>query len=163
MPSLSSIARGVFCPCSCNQICDWLPCAQRTMLEMSRIISMLTGSELLAKVKELGDASKSDLVRSCGYVSAKKDGSERLNFTAFYEALLDAKGVSLGTDAGVKGRGKGGRKLSYVATVQGNGNLLVGKAYTAMLDLKPGDEFEIKIGRKQIQLIPAGAVGGEED
>jgi len=133
------------------------------MLEMHCLISMLTGSDLLAKVKELGDASKSDLVRSCGYVSAKKDGSERLNFTAFYEALLDAKGVSLGIDAGGKGRGKGGRKLSYTATVQGNGNLLVGKAYTAMLDLKPGDEFEIKIGRKQIQLIPAGSVGGEED
>jgi hypothetical protein len=30
---------------------------------------MLTGSELLAKVKELGDVSKSDLVRSCGYGS----------------------------------------------------------------------------------------------
>ena len=30
---------------------------------------MLTGSELLAKVKELGDVSKSDLVRACGYVS----------------------------------------------------------------------------------------------
>jgi len=72
---------------------------------------MLTGSELLAKVKELGDASKSDLVRSCGYVSTKKDGGERLNFTAFYEALLEAKGLSLGND-GV-GRGKGGRKLSY--------------------------------------------------
>ena len=28
---------------------------------------MLTGSDLLAKVKELGDVSKSDLVRSCGY------------------------------------------------------------------------------------------------
>ncbi|MEY2643849.1 MAG: hypothetical protein RLZZ611_498 [Cyanobacteriota bacterium] len=133
------------------------------MLEMPRMISMLTGSELLAKVKELGDASKSDLVRGCGYVSTKKDGSERLNFTAFYEALLDAKGVSLGLDAGGKGRGKGGRKLSYVATVQGNGNLLVGKAYTAMLDLNPGDEFEIKIGRKQIQLIPAGAGSVEED
>ena len=145
------------------QIRHWLIGAQRTMLGMPCLISMLTGSELLAKVKELGDASKSDLVRSCGYVSAKKDGSERLNFTAFYEALLDAKGVSLGADAGGKGRGKGGRKLSYVATVQGNGNLLVGKAYTAMLDLKPGDEFEIKIGRKQIQLIPAGALGGEED
>jgi hypothetical protein len=133
------------------------------MLETPRMISMLTGSELLAKVKELGDASKSDLVRGCGYVSTKKDGSERLNFTAFYEALLDAKGVSLGLDAGGKGRGKGGRKLSYVATVQGNGNLLVGKAYTAMLDLNPGDEFEIKIGRKQIQLIPAGAGSVEED
>ncbi|MEB3331672.1 MAG: AbrB family transcriptional regulator, partial [Synechococcaceae cyanobacterium] len=27
---------------------------------------MLTGPDLLAKVKELGDVSKSDLVRSCG-------------------------------------------------------------------------------------------------
>jgi hypothetical protein len=122
---------------------------------------MLTGSELLAKVKELGDVSKSDLVRSCGYVSSKKDGSERLNFTAFYEALLEAKGVSLG-DSGGKGKGKGGRKLSYTATVQGNGNLLVGKAYTAMLDLQPGDEFEIKLGRKQIKLIPSGGSDEEE-
>ena len=52
---------------------------------------MLSGSDLLAKVKELGDVSKSDLVRACGYVSTKKNGSERLNFTAFYEALLEAK------------------------------------------------------------------------
>ena len=116
---------------------------------------MLTGSELLAKVKELGDVSKSELVRECGYVSTKKDGTERLNFTAFYEALLGAKGVSLGADTA--GRGKGGRSLSYVATVQGNGNLLVGNAYTAVLDLLPGDEFEIKLGRKQIKLIPLGS------
>jgi hypothetical protein len=62
----------------------------------------LTGSELLAKVKELGDVSKSDLVRAAGYVSTKKDDSERLNFTAFYEALLEAKGVSLGDGNGKK-------------------------------------------------------------
>ena len=66
--------------------------------------TMLTGSELLAKVKELGEASKSDLVRAAGYVSTKKDGTERLNFTAFYEALLEAKGVSLGDGVG-KGKG----------------------------------------------------------
>lgn len=120
---------------------------------------MLSGSDLLAKVKELGDVSKSDLVRACGYVSAKKDGSERLNFTAFYEALLEAKGLSFGATGGA-GSGAGGRKLSYVATVQGNGNLLVGKAYTALLGLQPGAEFEIKLGRKQIKLIP---VGGEEE
>lgn len=119
-------------------------------------LPMLTGSELLAKVKELGDVSKSELVRSCGYVSSKKDGTERLNFTAFYEALLEAKGVSLG-EGSDKGRGKGGRSLSYVAKVQFNGNLLVGKAYTAQLGLEPGDEFEIKLGRKQIQLIPVGS------
>jgi hypothetical protein len=120
---------------------------------------MLTGADLLARLKELGDVSKSDLVRGCGYVSTKKDGGERLNFTAFYEALLEAKGLNLG-EGGGKAVGKGGRKLSYVATVQGNGNLLVGKAYTALLDLKPGDEFEIKLGRKQIRLVPAG---GEEE
>jgi hypothetical protein len=121
---------------------------------------MLTGSELLAKVKELGDVSKSDLVRSAGYVSTKKDGTERLNFTAFYEALLEAKGVSFG-DGGSGGKGRPGRSLSFNTKIQFNGNLLVGKAYTAQLGLKPGDEFEIKLGRKQIQLIPLGAT--EED
>jgi hypothetical protein len=68
--------------------------------------------------------------------------------------------MSLGTGAG-GGRGKAGRSLSYVAKVQFNGNLLVGKAYTAQLGLEPGDEFEIKLGRKQIKLIPLGAA--EED
>jgi hypothetical protein len=123
---------------------------------------MLTGPELLAKFKELGDVSKSDLVRECGYVSTKKDGGERLNFTAFYEALLGAKGVNLGTDSSGRGTGKGGRKLGYSTKIQFNGNLLIGKAYTAMLDLQPGDEFEIKLGRKQIKLIPIGGADEEE-
>ncbi len=116
---------------------------------------MLTGKDLLAKVKDLGDVSKSDLVKACGYVSTKKGGGERLNFTAFYEALLEAKGVNLAAESAA-GIGKGGRKLSYVATVQGNGNLLIGKAYTALLDLKPGDNFEIKMGRKGFRLVPEG-------
>ena len=121
---------------------------------------MLTGSELLARVKELGDVSKTDLAKGCGYVSTKKDGGESVNFTAFYEALLEAKGVSLAT-GGSAGIGKGGRKLSYIAKVQGNGNLLIGKAHTAMLDLNPGDEYTIKLGRKAIRLIPVG--GSEEE
>ena len=118
---------------------------------------MLTGTDLLTKVKELGDVSKTELATQCGYVSKKKDGSDRVNFTAFYEALLGAKGVELGGNASV---GVGGRKLSYIAKVQGNGNLLVGKAYTAMLGLEPGAEFEIKLGKKAIRLIP---VGGSDD
>jgi hypothetical protein len=117
---------------------------------------MLTGPELLAKVKELGDASKSELVRACGYVSSKKDGSERLNFTAFYEALLEAKGMDLG--GGARGRGQAGRKLSYFTKVQFNGNLMVGSAYTAQLGLQPGDQFEIRLGRRQITLDPIGRV-----
>ena len=110
--------------------------------------SQLVGPELLAKVKELGDINKSDLVRACGYVSTKKDGSERLNFTAFYEALLEAKGLDLGSG----NTQKTGRSLSFQTKVQFNGNLMIGKAYTALMDLQPGDAFEIKLGRKNITL-----------
>jgi hypothetical protein len=130
------------------------------MQEWITCLVMLTGSDLLAKVKELGDASKSELVRQCGYVTSKKDGSERLNFTAFYEALLEAKGMNLGD--GGKGRSKPGRDLTYMAKVHFNGNLMIGKAYTDQLGLQPGDEFEIKLGRKQIQLLPLGSTEQED-
>lgn len=116
---------------------------------------MLRGPELLSRVKELGSMPKSDVVRACGYVSPRKDGSQRLNYTAFYEALLEAKGMSFG-GAGESASRKAsvGRKLSYIAKVHFNGNLLVGKAYTSVLGLKPGDEFDIKLERKGIRLIP---------
>ena len=55
---------------------------------------MLTGTELLDKVKEVGDVSKTELAKACGYVINKKDGSEQVKFTQFYEALLEAKGIS---------------------------------------------------------------------
>ena len=93
------------------------------------------------------------------YVITKKDGQERFNFTSFYEALLEAKGINLSTN----GECKPGRKLSYVATVQSNGNLLIVKAYTALLDLQVGDEFEINLGRKQIRLVPAGDIEDDND
>jgi|688.fasta_scaffold22649_12 hypothetical protein len=115
---------------------------------------MLTGTELLTKVKELGDASKTELVRATGYVSTKEDGTERLNFTAFYEALLEARGIHLGP---ARGDGTPGRKLSYTTHVLFNGNLLVGKAYTALLGLEPGDLFQIQLGRRQIKLLPLDA------
>lgn len=105
---------------------------------------MLKGSELLAKVKELGAVSKSDMVRACGYTT-----NDRLNFTAFYEALLQAKGVEF--DAAKKP----GRKLPYRAKVQFNGGLQVGEAYLKQMGATPGDEFDIKVGRNQITLTAA--------
>jgi hypothetical protein len=105
---------------------------------------MLSGSELLAKVKELGDANKTDIVRACGYV---KD--DKVCFTAFYEALLEAKGISLATTGK-----KAGRKLSYKTKVQFNGNLMVGSAYITEA-FKPGDEFEIKVSRNSVTLTAA--------
>jgi hypothetical protein len=38
---------------------------------------------------------------SAGYVSTKKDGTERLNFTAFYEALLEARASGRAAKAAV--------------------------------------------------------------
>jgi hypothetical protein len=105
---------------------------------------MLTGSELLAKVKELGDLNKSDLVRECGYIKG-----EKLCFTQFYEALLEAKGIELSPTK------KLGRKLSHKAKVQFNGNLMVGSAYIEQMGFKPGDAFEIKINRNTITLTAA--------
>jgi len=106
----------------------------------------LIGSELIAKVKELDHLSKTEIAIACGYTSKMKDGSHRVHFVAFYTAVLDSKGITLGPH----------RKLSYIATVKGNGNLVIGKAYTAMMDLDPGDEFKIKLGKTDIQLVRVG-------
>jgi hypothetical protein len=38
----------------------------------------------------------------------------------------------------------------------------VGKACTAQLDLRSGDEFEIKLGRKRIRPVPVGGADEEE-
>ena len=65
-------------------------------------------------------------------------------------------------DGGSKGRGKAGRKLSYTVKVQFNANLLVGEAYTAQLDLRAGNEFEIKLGCRQITLVPLGVSADAE-
>ena len=51
--------------------------------------------------------------------------------------------------------------MGFITKIPFNGNVPMGKAYTAMLDLRPGDEFEIKLGRKQIRLVHAG--GADEE
>jgi hypothetical protein len=114
----------------------------------------LTGAELIAKVDSLPEASKavkfslSDLVRAAGYVSTKKDGTERLNFTAFYEALLKARGQKLpaGSDTPAP------RQLSYQTTVLSHGGVLVGNAYLRGLGLKPGQKAQILVGDDQVVL-----------
>ena len=63
----------------------------------SHLVAPLTGDELLAKLQELGELSKSELCRECGYVytERREDGTERLAFTDFFMAILDAKGETL--------------------------------------------------------------------
>ena len=116
----------------------------------------LTGPELLAKVNELTSkgVSKKDTAIVCGYVKYKRNGEIVPSFTEFYEQVLIARGVYFGLNSPI---GKEGRKLSYRAIVGSTGNLIIGKAYTALMNLEHGDEFEIKLTKSGILLIPLGS------
>ena len=121
----------------------------------------LTGEELIKKVKELGNLSKAEKTRECGYYTVTKEGVERVNMMKFFNALIDAEGIDL--DSKQNGNGRGGRSASYRISVQNNGNLLIGAAYTKQMDLKPGDEFEISLGRKHIHLRQVESSQKEEE
>ena len=113
-------------------------------------IDPLEGEALINKVKELENLSKEEKARACGYYTVTKNGVERVNMMKVLNALIDAEGIEL--DSKVNGNGRGGRSASYRISVQSNGNLLIGSAYTKQMGLQPGDEFEITLGRKHIHL-----------
>ena len=52
---------------------------------------MLSGNQLINTVQSLPDADIKELARTCGYISTRKDGTQKLNFNDFYVALLTAK------------------------------------------------------------------------
>jgi AbrB-like transcriptional regulator len=116
----------------------------------------LTGDPLLKKVKELENLSKEEKAKACGYFTVTKNGTERVSMMKFLNALVDAEGIQL-DGKGKNGNGRGGRSASYRISVQSNGNLLIGSAYTKQMDLAPGDEFEISLGRKHIHLKQVSA------
>jgi len=75
-------------------------------------------------------------------------------------AVLVAKGMGMdGETTSVRG----GRSASYRIQVQKNGNLLVGAAYTREMNLEPGQEFDISLGRKYIKLVKVGKFGEVEE
>ncbi|MBZ8183029.1 MAG: AbrB family transcriptional regulator [Oscillatoria sp. PMC 1051.18] len=120
----------------------------------------LTGEALVRKVKDLGNLSKEEKARECGYYTVTKNGIERVNMMKFLNALIDAEGIEL--DSTSNGNGRGGRSASYKISVQSNHNLLIGSAYTRKMGLKPGDEFEITLGRKHIHLKQINADDDDE-
>jgi hypothetical protein len=117
-----------------------------------RKIEPLTGEALLKKVKELDNLSPDEKARTCGYYSITKTGAERVSMMKFLKALIEAEGRIKLDNKSKNGNGRGGRSASYRISVQSNGNLLIGAAYTKQMELNPGDEFEISLGRKHIHL-----------
>jgi len=110
----------------------------------------LTGKALLQKIKELSHLPRREKARLCGYYTASKDDQVRVNLSEFMEAVLSASGTPIGTDSAKDGRG---REPTYRVSVHKNGQIVIGSTYTEKMGLEPGDEFEIKLGYKHIQLI----------
>jgi len=103
----------------------------------------------MEKARELGDVDVKEKAKACGYVTQTKNGQERINLMQFYNAMLKATDVNL--DANEVG-GSRGRAPTYRVSVHKNGNLLIGATYTQEMGLTPGDEFEIKLGHRNIKL-----------
>jgi hypothetical protein len=120
----------------------------------------LTGKALLQKVKELSHLSRRETAKRCGYYTATKNGLTRVNLTEFYEAIMEARGIPLSPDSGKDGRG---REPTYRVSVHKNGQIVIGSTYTAEMGLKPGDEFEIKLGYKHIHLIQTSGGSDKDD
>lgn len=109
----------------------------------------LTGKALLQKVKELSHLPRRETAKRCGYYTLTKNNQTRVNLTDFYDAVLAAKGVPLNPEGTKDGRG---REPTYRVSVHQNGQIVIGSTYTKAMNLKPGDEFEIKLGYKHIHL-----------
>jgi hypothetical protein len=118
----------------------------------------LTGEELLQKLKQLENVSREEKAKACGYFTLTKNGLERVNIMKFQNALIDAADI---LPTGKQGGSRGGRSASYRISVQSNGNLLIGAAYTKQMDLHAGDEFLITLGRKHIKLKQVDMEEGE--
>ena len=107
----------------------------------------LTGSELLAKIHELGEAPRDQVAITCGYVTDKGKPA----YTAFYEALMQAKGVALAPPSTAKAKGRG-KAPSYEVTVNKQGVAPVGGAYTSLLGWNNGDKLRITVDGGRISL-----------
>ena len=119
---------------------------------------MLEGKALLDKARSLSNRPEDQIARACGYVGP----SGRVLKKSFYRALVLAKGYKLPQGVGESGTGNG-RQADFRTRVHGNGNLLIGQAYTRRMGLAPGQEFRIELHEDtgSIWLLPLEEGNGE--
>ena len=119
---------------------------------------MLEGKSLLDKARSLSSQPEDQIARACGYVSP----TGRVLKKSFYRALVAAKGYTL-PSATTSSGGSRGRQAEFRTRVHGNGNLLIGQAYTRRMGLEPGQEFRIELHHEtgSIWLMPMGGDGAD--
>jgi AbrB-like transcriptional regulator len=114
--------------------------------------SPLQGEALLERVRELEDLSKEEKALECGYYRLNNNGSKRVSLVRFMNALVDAEGIDLDGHCPDEFTRRE-RTASFRIRVQTNGILSISSVYTKKLNLNPGDEFELELGRNHIKLI----------
>lgn len=120
----------------------------------------LTGQALLDHVASMPeDSPREEIIRLAGYTKKVKDGSVRVMYAQFMEALLEAQGTKLGVKNAPSPGARMGHPLSYITRVHFNGNIMVGKAYVSMLDEhEKGKEFKVVVNPESnpggINLVP---------
>jgi hypothetical protein len=125
---------------------------------------VLTGPDLLAKVRDLGQQPRDVIAIACGYT--RKDGKPA--FTAFFEALNAAHGLTLPPVSTAKP--KKGKPLAWNVAVSKTGVIPVSAGYSAFLGLQPGDRVAIDhdvvgdsiILRKAPSVLPEAATSPVE-
>ncbi|MFM8525264.1 MAG: AbrB family transcriptional regulator [Cyanobacteriota bacterium] len=111
---------------------------------------MLQGKALLDRARSLSNRPEDQIARACGYVGP----SGRVLKKSFYRALVEARGYTL--PSSVAHVAAKGRQADFRTRVHGNGNLLIGHAYTRRMGLEPGQEFRIELHHEtgSIWLLP---------
>ena len=118
----------------------------------------LTGKPLLEQIASQKHLEKRDVAIACGYCTTNKAGQTRPSMTNFYDAVLEAKGITLGqslTD------GKQGKSVRYIAKVQKTGSLVIGAAYLRELNADSGATFSIKVTPTGLKLTLISEVSEE--
>lgn len=117
---------------------------------------MLQGKALLDRARSLSNRPEDQIARACGYVGP----SGRVLKKSFYRALVEARGYTLPSSV-ASAAGKG-RQADFRTRVHGNGNLLIGHAYTRRMGLEPGQEFRIEVHHEtgSIWLLPMESGSG---
>lgn len=125
---------------------------------------MLVGKELLDKARSLSDRSEKEIALGCGYVGPSGRVLQKSFCRALVEAKAEEQGWTLPKSSGHSG-GARGRQAEFRTRVHGNGNLLIGHAYTRRLGLEPGQEFRIELHRDSgaIWLLPLDETTDQAD
>jgi bifunctional DNA-binding transcriptional regulator/antitoxin component of YhaV-PrlF toxin-antitoxin module len=123
---------------------------------------MLVGKELLDKARSLSDRPEKEIALGCGYVGPSGRVLQKSFCRALVEAKAEEQGWTLPKSSGQSG-GARGRQAEFRTRVHGNGNLLIGHAYTRRLGLEPGQEFKIELHRDSgaIWLLPLEQNGAD--